>query len=81
LYDMAGDVWEWTCDWFVPRHADDVVKACCGPAVNPRIVSPEKSYDPRQPQFHIPRKVVKGARTCAPPTTACVTGRRRGNHR
>ena len=44
LYDMAGNVWEWTCDWFVQRHADEAAGACCGPAVNPRIVSPDKSF-------------------------------------
>ena len=54
-------------DWFVPRHADEVVKPCCGPAVNPRIASPAKSYDAAQAQFRIPRKVVKGgSHLCAP---------------
>jgi sulfatase modifying factor 1 len=67
LFDMAGNVWEWTSDWFVPHHADEVVKACCGPSVNPRIVSSDKSYDPAQMQFRIPRKVVKGgSHLCAP---------------
>ena len=30
LHYMAGNVWEWTADWYIPRHADEVVKQCCG---------------------------------------------------
>jgi formylglycine-generating enzyme required for sulfatase activity len=59
LFDMAGNVWEWTDDWWRDAHALDETRECCVPH-NPRGGDEDGSYDRAQPQFRVPRKVIKG---------------------
>ena len=63
---MAGNVWEWTSDDYLPHRPADPGEGCCAPADRGGGFR-EQRVDPEQPAETFPRKVIKGgSHLCAP---------------
>lgn len=52
LYDMSGNVWEWTADWYAANYYKEIQPGTANPG------GPDIPYDPDDP--NAPKRVIRG---------------------
>jgi len=57
-YDLIGNVWEWTANWYAPHHNPK-------DQINPKGPNKDQSYDKKNAGFPV-RVIKEGSYLCAP---------------
>src|SRR5271170_4265371 len=55
LYDMAGNVWQWTSDWY---RADYYRQLAASGSISRNPTGPDSAFDPEEPG--VPKRVMRG---------------------